>query len=217
MALARFYAFDCRYCGDRGFVRSRMQQQGANSLTSVTRPCPKCTPEPTPQGVPWSRQNDTFEAWNPAKNPGMERARLRCEQVATGQAWCAVLTGDFGTGKTHLAVAALLRFGRGQFWKVPELLDQIRQRAYGDNGVGALEAMQPVKAEAGVLVLDDMGTENATDWAAEVLYRILDYRYEAKLPTIITSNVTFGKLDGRLVSRYGEGLVICSGRDVRLT
>jgi DNA replication protein DnaC len=65
------------------------------------------------------------------------------------------------------------------------------------------------------VVFDDLGAENQTDWAAEQLYRVLDARYDAHLPTIITSNAAQSRLDGRLLSRYAEGLVVCRGEDVR--
>ena len=38
-----------------------------------------------------------------------------------------------------------------------------------------------------LLVLDDLGTESASAWAREKLFQIIDYRYVAKLPTVITT------------------------------
>jgi hypothetical protein len=42
--------------------------------------------------------------------------------------------------------------------------------------------------EAGVLVLDDLGAENATAWATEKLFQIINYRYNYRMPTVITTN-----------------------------
>lgn len=146
----------------------------------------------------------------------MKPAWVRCKAVAEGKVWCAFLHGGYGTGKTHLAIAALSRFGRGMFQKVPDLLDWVRAAAYDPGGVGIEAALSRYRGMSGLLVLDDLGTENATGWAEEQLYRILDSRYESRLPTIITSNQDYSRTDGRIKSRFGEGLIICKGLDVRL-
>jgi DNA replication protein DnaC len=41
--------------------------------------------------------------------------------------------------------------------------------------------------KAPLLVLDDLGTESATPWAEEKLYQLFNYRYNARLPTVITT------------------------------
>jgi len=41
-------------------------------------------------------------------------------------------------------------------------------------------------ADPPLLVLDDLGTQSATPWAEEKLYQLFNYRYNARLPTIIT-------------------------------
>lgn len=176
--------------------------------------CSRCNPE-RPSRIPLPRLSDTFANFDLNRNPLAKDALEACKRVAEGKQWCALVIGPYGTGKTHLGVAALIEFGRGQFWKVPDLLDWIRKKAYGD-GAGAEEALREFRESSGLLVLDDLGTEKSTDWASEAMYRILDSRYEMKLPTIITSNAQFETLDGRITSRFSEGLVVCRGNDVRL-
>ena len=44
--------------------------------------------------------------------------------------------------------------------------------------------------EAEVLILDDLGAESATSWAMEKLFQLLNYRYNACLATVITTNKT---------------------------
>jgi DNA replication protein DnaC len=50
-------------------------------------------------------------------------------------------------------------------------------------------------------VLDDLGTQSATPWAREKLYQILNYRYETRLPTVITTSASLDELDPRIRSR----------------
>ena len=48
---------------------------------------------------------------------------------------------------------------------------------------------------APLLVLDDLGTESATPWAKEKLYQIFNYRYVARLPTVITLSKDEDEID----------------------
>jgi len=60
--------------------------------------------------------------------------------------------------------------------------------------------------ECPFLVLDDFGTRKPTDWIYDILYLIINYRYEWMLPTIFTSNLNLNEIakiygDERLTSR----------------
>lgn len=169
-------------------------------------------------GVPELRRGNTFASFRPTD--GMRLAVQRCQEVAAGGAWCAFLYGPPGTGKTHLAIAALHERGAGLFWKAPDFLAFLRAHLAGERSGDPVSATtEQMIHDYGVasapLVLDDLGTENQTDWANEQLYRILDGRYEQRAPTILTSNVPSERVDQRIWSRYREGLVICEGEDVR--
>ena len=54
---------------------------------------------------------------------------------------------------------------------------------------------------ARLLILDDLGTQSATPWAKEKLFQILNYRYEARLPTVITTSSSLDEIDARIRSR----------------
>ncbi len=174
------------------------------------------TPPDRISGVPLARLSDSFENFDLKLNPKMQVAYDRCYGVATGMFWGALLAGDYGTGKTHLAVAAMNLYGihRSYFWKVPDYLDWLRQKAF-DEGIPLDTLTRSYRSSPFLLVLDDLGVENQTDWAHEQLYRVLDSRCDAKLPTILTTNQPPTRIDGRLQSRYADGLVVCRGEDVR--
>ncbi len=53
------------------------------------------------------------------------------------------------------------------------------------------------------LVVDDLGTEQLTDWAAEVLFRVFNARYIARAHTLVVSNVRPDDIsEPRLRSRF---------------
>jgi DNA replication protein DnaC len=116
-----------------------------------------------------------------------------------------LLQGPCGVGKTHLAVAIALHAMQHQHLKVlfavvPDLLDHLRSTFDPSAGVNYDERFQQVR-NAPLLVLDDLGTENATAWAREKLYQIFNHRYNERLPTIITTNQDLRRIEERVLSR----------------
>ena len=167
------------------------------------------------RGIPAKRAGDTFETFRLELNASMKPALEACERVASGEDWCALLVGGYGTGKTHLSIAAMNASGlSSRFWKVPDYLEFVKHMAF-DRGLALEDVLNPYRTGNFLLVLDDLGVENPTDWAHEQLYRVLDSRSDSRLPTIITSNVPPGRLDPRIMSRYANGLVVCKGKDMR--
>ena len=132
------------------------------------------------------------------------------------------LAGQVGTGKTHAAWTALALWceitgtvPRGEgvstyehrtkptviFTRMTDLLDDLRP---GDASRQRVRDCQ----ETGLLVLDDVGAEKASEWTQERLYSIVDHRYASCLPLIVTGNLPPGKLaeqtGDRVASRLAE-------------
>ncbi|MFO7738631.1 MAG: hypothetical protein R6V46_09160 [Desulfatiglandaceae bacterium] len=53
-----------------------------------------------------------------------------------------------------------------------------------------------------MLVLDDLGTESATPWAKEKLFQLINSRYVARLPTVVTTASPIRELDPKLSIRF---------------
>lgn len=193
-------------------------------------------------GVPRPRwERNTFDTLDLKAAPLLKAAYDRCKAVVDGSAWCAVLAGPPGTGKTHVAIAAMHDFvdaGNGAiFWTVPDFLAEIRRLQFEPEGftvetlIDSLQtdrvpgiygqttsgpvAVRPEFQFRRLLVLDDLGTEKPTEFAGEQLYRVLNARSDMELPTIITTNTDPGAIDPRLLSRFASGLVACTGNDYR--
>ncbi len=115
-----------------------------------------------------------------------------------------MFTGGYGVGKTHLAAAIAnyqaMRGYPAMFVVVPDLLDHLRAAFSPDARTSFDQRFEEVRTAA-LLVLDDLGTESATPWAREKLYQIINHRYVAKLPTVITSSVSPDDLDPRIRTR----------------
>ncbi len=146
-------------------------------------------------------------ALNPEKRHNLQRAfDLAREFAAHPKGWL-ILIGGYGCGKTHLAAAianeCVARNQPALFVNVPDLLDHLRATFSPSSDVSFDQRFETVRT-APLLILDDLGTENTTSWAGEKLYQILNYRYNAQLPTVITTNHRLEEIDVRLRSRMND-------------
>ncbi len=146
----------------------------------------------------------TFETFD-SSVPGTEDAYQTARAYASDPYNWLVLVGDYGCGKTHLAAAvanyALSELDmRPVFAVVPDLLDYLRS-TFSPATEMRYETRFDTIRSADLLILDDLGTENATPWAQEKLFQIINHRYMERLPTVVTSNVVPEKIDGRIRSR----------------
>ena len=138
---------------------------------------------------------DTFREKLPKNNPEPGRNGL-------------FITGPKGTGKTHLAAAIanqLMQQGTAVIcMTMIDLLDRIKQtyeqsRQYG--GETSEGSVLSTYKTVPLLVIDDMGKEPATEWAVSKVYAIINARYEAYMPTIITTNYSDADLVRRLTPK----------------
>ncbi len=133
-----------------------------------------------------------------------------------------LITGESGTGKTHLSVALLIEFGRYKshkfrFESIPLMFADIQKRINND------EDYTKIIDDAllyDTLVLDDLGVGKTSDYRREVLHNIISGRGFEERQTIITTNMNMSQIkeefDERLASRLNEyKLVKLSGVDHR--
>ena len=156
----------------------------------------------------------SFETFKVQGRVGMGEDQLRSLKLAYDSAqgfartlsgWLLLL-GSYGVGKTHLA-AGIANFAVGMgvptlFLTAPDLLDWLRYSydAPDDTFESRFEEIRNIN----LLVVDDLGTQNATPWAQEKLYQILNWRYVNRLPTVVTSNQPLEEIEGRIQSRLRD-------------
>lgn len=105
------------------------------------------------------------------------------------------IEGTYGTGKTHLAAAIALFLTEQEYSVVMktsfDLFEEIKS-TFDDSERTEHQVIKAYK-ECDLLVIDDLGKEQCTDWSMSMLYAIVNERYEAMRPMIITTN--FGSDD----------------------
>jgi DNA replication protein DnaC len=115
-----------------------------------------------------------------------------------------VLMGTYGCGKTHLAAAiANYRASQGfpvMFVVVPDMLDHLRATFNPSSETSYDRRFEEIRS-APLLILDDLGSQATRPWVQEKLYQLVNYRYNAELPTVITTADALEEIDARLRAR----------------
>lgn len=145
------------------------------------------------------------------------------EGFTVGQSY--YLNGGVGVGKSHMAVALIRQYlesispeydeQKREFYirdtqlvqpifiEVPELLLRIRD-TYNDKNQETEKDIVDYFTQTPFLVLDDLGTEKASDFSTLMLYLIINRRSTSGKATIITSNLDLEEIKEKLSERVSS-------------
>lgn len=135
------------------------------------------------------------------------------------------IRGNVGVGKSHMAVAIMREYCgevkpeyddkskeyylhdelcyQPVFIEVPELLLRIRD-TYNDKSNETEKDIVEFFTRTPFLVLDDLGTEKASEFSTLMLYLIINRRCTSDKTTIITSNLDLEQIEERLSDRISS-------------
>lgn len=149
-----------------------------------------------------------------------EYCELFAEQF-NGKGSSILMVGNTGLGKTHLSLAIANKLIENGFCvvygSVTELIRKINSEQF-DNVEG--DTMSLVKS-CDLLILDDLGVENKSEWNASLLYEIINTRQNKRAPMIINTNLDLDELTqcygDRLSSRmFSMKVMFFEGTDNRV-
>lgn len=149
-----------------------------------------------------------------------EYCELFAEQF-NGKGSGILMVGNTGLGKTHLSLAIANKLIENGFCvvygSVTELIRKINSEQF-DNVEG--DTMSLVKS-CDLLILDDLGVENKSEWNASLLYEIINTRQNKRAPMIINTNLDLDELTqcygDRLSSRmFSMKVMFFEGTDNRV-
>ncbi len=137
-----------------------------------------------------------------------------------------IYCGNPGIGKTHFCASliefAITNFRTWRYWREADLLKKVRAAMEEYKG-DYLDALQYF-IDDDLLFLDDVGSTGMTDWREEVLFYVIDSRYNSMKPTVITSNFSrkdfsdnyHPRIFSRLFDKDNFIVEILDGIDLRL-
>ena len=115
--------------------------------------------------------------------------------------------GKIQTGKTIRAAILMVQQakfcylneterGKHVFVSFPEMLAEIRETF--NNPKKPEHEIMGKYLDADLLTVDDFLTSRPTEWVMDILYWLINHRYEHLLKTIITSNISLDEIEKRM-------------------
>mgnify|MGYP000908910947 CR=1 FL=1 len=197
----------CCLCGDGGWVRMprdpgdgrvvRAEMRGHGSLPVLVQCWCRADAVRPPfdarsHGVPVRLAGVSIASWGPDNCREVILARNYVVSWPPAKPWLVFL-GQAGRGKTGLAAGIVRevyeRHGvKGRMTTVEGALARYRATFDDESRVETTDAVKQSHLAAPLLVLDDLGATKATAWAEETVFAVMNSRYEALAPTIVTAN-----------------------------
>ncbi|AZP73462.1 DNA replication protein DnaC [Pseudomonas poae] len=173
-------------------------------------------------GIPDRFMGCTLDNWR-ADAPPQVQALAACagfveafdENFAVGRS--AMLLGTVGTGKTHLGTAmlqAVIREHahdglRGLYATAGSIIRDVKA-TFGNRGRTEADVYADL-IRPDLLVIDEVGVQHGTDFERQVLFEVINSRYERIKPTIVVSNLGVTELRQCLGDRAVDRLRDKSG------
>jgi DNA replication protein DnaC len=168
-------------------------------------------------------RNTSFaHAWTPRpsfpkdaerfRDATLSNTRLTPEDQAKVLSWLKnpnsflVYLGVPGCGKTHFCYAIYndaFRSGKVRYMRIyreSEYLEKLR-RTMERPGIDYHQEIK-LLMDDDLIIFDDFGSMGHNEWREEVLFSFIDFRYQKKLPTIVTSNLSEQKINETYQQRF---------------
>jgi DNA replication protein DnaC len=227
--------WDCPFCQNTGWLPAEMTAEG----TVLPQEKCKCLRQEEMEdlyrfaGLTGPLREQTFDRFDltvypPSDRRYMEQLLRFCKNFAASvvrgaQDESLLLVGNVGLGKTYLASAignAVLESGKTVVYLTfAEFLDLIRLHKFDDQEA-YMAGIQRLY-DSDLIILDDLGAEKVTEFAAQELFSLINARMNRRRPMVVSSNLepeSFHEVYGdRIASRLLNGFEVCRlvGEDVR--
>ncbi len=226
--------FTCPVCEDRGTVERDNKTLTCNCFKELLKEC-ACAEVNSLSPLNLS----TFESFELSYYPDIESAdginpRKRMAQILNyckayahnfkADSKSLLMRGATGLGKTHLSLSIaneLLSKGFSvAYVSAPDILFQL-ERAHFSYEYDKEQDLISTLTECDLLIIDDLGTEFATNYTNSQIYNIFNNRILRTKPVIINTNLTIKELENAYTQRFVSRVMgTCDkldfvGRDIR--
>jgi len=203
-------AYHCKKCRDTGYIHGVVCECFEELLKELSA---KELSDKTPL------QLSSFEDFDPSlysdatAREKMQKVLDFCKKYADDfdkDSNSLFLYGETGLGKTHLSLAiaaeAIKKGYNAVYGSAHDFFNMIEREHFGrsENPDGTTEEKL---VECDLLVIDDLGSEFATQFTVAELYNIINARMARSLPTIISSNINLNELEKQYNKRITSRII----------
>ncbi|MFA6807534.1 MAG: ATP-binding protein [Eubacteriales bacterium] len=200
--------YECPLCQDRGIIiegdsavpctcMQKKKVKNTFKYARLSKELLKCRFEKfssdyylLPGGKDNNHQLNAQKAYNAALD-FVKRVKNNSNEIGL------LISGPVGSGKTFLAACIanelLEKEYKLLFLIVPDLLDELKATFNKENS--SEFDLLDIARNVPILILDDLGAHNYTEWTKNRIYSILNYRMNEQLPTVITTNLSFEEIE----------------------
>tara|TARA_R100000908_G_C3749160_1_gene143977 strand:- start:774 stop:1544 length:771 start_codon:yes stop_codon:yes gene_type:complete len=193
--------------------REAKEQLAADEKLRQERIASKWKAKITGAAIPERFKDRTLESYV-AKTSGQQKALAFATEYAENfdlvlrEGRSAIFLGNVGTGKTHLAVGIALSIMLQQrsalFVTVQRLIRRVKDSWHTKEETES--QVVDVFASPDLLVLDEVGVQFGSEFEKQVLFDVLNTRYENRKPSILLSNIPKEQLSDYLGERVTDRL-----------
>ena len=190
-------------------IASRLQDGQSVTIAETALPRLPATERWLPPSAMLTRMGfDSFRVFGSGierqeRELALEAAKLFARKP---QGWL-VFSGPTGVGKTHLAVATtrvLLPHSRIMYARVQQMLYRLQSTFGETRESSSFLSMLTQLSSVDVLVLDNLGAENNTQWNRATIEELLGTRHDAQLATVVTTEYKLSEQTGPIASRLTD-------------
>ena len=189
------------------------EQLAADEKLRQERIASKWKAKITGAAIPERFKDRTLESYV-AKTSGQKKALAFATEYAKNfdlvlkEGRSAIFVGKVGTGKTHLAIGIALSIMQQQrsalFVTVQRLIRRVKDSWHTKEETES--QVVDVFASPDLLVLDEVGVQFGSEFEKQVLFDVLNTRYENRKPSILLSNIPKEELSDYLGERVTDRL-----------
>jgi DNA replication protein DnaC len=212
-------SYHCNICKDQGYIYK------TDGLYEIAVKC-KCQTIKEAQArleksglgdLLETKSLDNYEADNDYQKHIKETAIKYIDEYKNGNRYSLALLGQSGVGKTHIMSAVsrqLLDAGvEVKYYIADDIIQRLQSNKYDEQNY-QLEFGKIVKAE--ILYIDDLFKSSITNYYKQeniriddlkVVFEIINYRYNKKMPILLNSEIHFERfsdIDQAIIGRINE-------------
>jgi len=175
----------CEKEAEEEHARQRAEQEAKDLAADFEREREAYARDMKAQNIEPEYFNASFDNFR-ADTPELANNLAKTKALVAGEVKKLVMTGKNGTGKTHLACAAIHALG-GKIMTMYEIATTIRASYKADSHKDELDIVDEL-ASLPLFVIDEIGRTKGSEAETNWLSYIIDKRHTRGLPTILISN-----------------------------